>query len=84
VLSTPPAFVLSQDQTLHKKISQTQKMHQPTLQAGTSPTNWLKTTTNNTTLFATGKKINDLLYQKRGHHPLTGKNNNDHQHNNSQ
>ncbi|MCM0071165.1 hypothetical protein, partial [Corynebacterium diphtheriae] len=37
-----PAFVLSQDQTLHKKISQTQKMHQPTLQAGTSPTNWLK------------------------------------------
>ncbi|MHD0166647.1 hypothetical protein ACQX5M_11835, partial [Corynebacterium diphtheriae] len=43
-----------------------------------------KTTTNNTTLFATGKKINDLLYQKRGHHPMTGKNNNDHQHNNSQ
>ncbi|WP_206744906.1 hypothetical protein, partial [Corynebacterium diphtheriae] len=50
--------VLSQDQTLHKK-----SVKRPTLQAGTSPTNWLKTTTNNTTLFATGKKINDLLYQ---------------------
>ncbi|ERA50126.1 hypothetical protein B179_11362, partial [Corynebacterium diphtheriae str. Aberdeen] len=34
----------------------------PTLQAGTSPTNWPKTTTNKQ-LFATGKKINDLLYQ---------------------
>ncbi|MHD0139840.1 hypothetical protein ACQX4W_09905, partial [Corynebacterium diphtheriae] len=63
---TPPAFVLSQDQTLHKKISQK-----------TNPLSW-----NESNQLA--KKINDLLYQKRGHHPLTGKNNNDHQHNNSQ
>ncbi|MFA1418602.1 hypothetical protein ACDL34_11140, partial [Corynebacterium diphtheriae] len=42
-----------------------------------------KTTTNNTTLFATGKKLM-ICSIKRGHHPMTGKNNNDHQHNNSQ
>ncbi|WP_158308720.1 hypothetical protein [Corynebacterium diphtheriae] len=61
-------------------------MHQPTLQAGTSPTNWLKNhhKQHNIVCNWQNKKLNDLLYQKRGHHPLTGKNNNDHQHNNSQ
>ncbi|WP_206759768.1 hypothetical protein, partial [Corynebacterium diphtheriae] len=61
--------VLSQDQTLHKKISQK-----------TNPLSWnesnqlAKTTTNNTTLFATGKIKKLMICSiKRGHHPLTGK-----------
>ncbi|OSQ14214.1 hypothetical protein B1A57_05460 [Corynebacterium diphtheriae] len=67
MLSTPPAFVLSQDQTLHKKISQK-----------TNPLSWnesnqLAKNHHKQTIVCNWQKNNDLLYQKRGHHPMTGK-----------
>ncbi|MHD0192979.1 hypothetical protein ACQX47_11840, partial [Corynebacterium diphtheriae] len=64
-------FVLSQDQTLHKKSVKHKN-------ASTNPLSWnesnqLAKNHHKQTIVCNWQKINDLLYQKRGHHPMTGK-----------